>query len=62
MLVTHHVEEIPAEFSHVLLMRAGRVVGAGPIRSTLSSATLSDCFGLALELHGSAGRFTARAR
>ena len=27
VLVTHHVEEIPAAFSHVLLMRGGKVVG-----------------------------------
>src|SRR5699024_5187437 len=26
VLVTHHVEEIPADFSHVLLLREGRVV------------------------------------
>ena len=31
VLVTHHVEEIPAAFSHVLLMRGGKVVGAGPM-------------------------------
>ena len=31
VLVTHHVEEIPASFSHVLLMRGGKVVGAGPM-------------------------------
>src|SRR6478736_4366999 len=32
VLVTHHVEEIPAAFSHVLLMRGGKVVGPGPWR------------------------------
>ena len=31
VLVTHHVEEIPAGFTHVLLLREGRVVAAGPI-------------------------------
>ena len=36
VLVTHHVEEIPAAFSHVLLMRGGKVVGAGPMADTLT--------------------------
>ena len=31
VLVTHHVEEIPPGFTHVLLLRDGRVVAAGPI-------------------------------
>ena len=31
LLVTHHVEEIPTAFSHVLLMRGGKVIGAGPM-------------------------------
>ena len=30
ILVTHHVEEIPPGFTHVLLLREGRVVGGGP--------------------------------
>ena len=32
VLVTHHVEEIPAGFTHALLLREGRVVAAGPDR------------------------------
>ena len=31
VLVTHHVEEIPRGFTHALLLRAGRIVAAGPI-------------------------------
>ena len=31
VLVTHHVEEIPVGFTHVLLLRGGEVVAAGPI-------------------------------
>ena len=30
VLVSHHVEEIPPGFTHVLLLRDGRVVAAGP--------------------------------
>ncbi|HLY84182.1 MAG TPA: ABC transporter ATP-binding protein, partial [Acidimicrobiales bacterium] len=61
VLVTHHLEEIPAHFSHILLLREGRVVAAGPIGETLSSESLSACFGLPLRLAGDAGRWTCRA-
>ena len=50
VLVTHHVEEIPPGFTHVLLLRGGRVVAAGPIETTLTAATLAATFGIALEL------------
>jgi iron complex transport system ATP-binding protein len=61
VLVTHHVEEIPVHFSHVLLLREGRVVASGPIADALTSDTLSACFGLPLGLAGAAGRWTCRA-
>ena len=65
VLVTHHVEEIPPGFTHVLLLRAGRVVAAGPLESALTTATLAETFGIPLELtrlgNGEAARFTARA-
>jgi iron complex transport system ATP-binding protein len=61
VLVTHHVEEIPPGFTHVLLLRAGRVVAAGPIGSTLTAAALAETFGLALELGRTTDRWTARA-
>ncbi len=51
IMVTHHVEEIPAGFTHILLLRSGRVLASGEINATLSAAALSDCFGLALSLH-----------
>jgi iron complex transport system ATP-binding protein len=61
VLVTHHVEEIPAHFSHVLLLREGRIVAAGPVAEALTSDSLSACFGLPLRLAGEAGRWTCRA-
>ena len=61
VLVTHHVEEIPEGFTHVLLLRAGGVVTAGPIASTLSPQSLSECFGLPLELRSDDHRWTSRA-
>jgi iron complex transport system ATP-binding protein len=60
-LVTHHVEEIPEGFTHALLLREGRVIAAGPIASTLSPGSLSECFGLALDLRNDDHRWTSRA-
>ncbi len=61
VLVTHHVEEIPESFTHVLLLRSGSVVVAGPIASALSPDNLSACFGLPLELKRERQRWTSRA-
>ena len=60
-LVTHHVEEIPAGFSHALVLAGGRAVAAGPIGSTLTGSVLSSAYGLHLRVDASGGRFTARA-
>jgi iron complex transport system ATP-binding protein len=62
VLVTHHVEEIPASFSHALLLRHGQVVTAGPIDDALTSDTISACFDLPLQLRREDGRYTCRAR
>jgi iron complex transport system ATP-binding protein len=61
VLVTHHVEEIPPGFTHVLLLRGGRVVAAGPVATTLTGANLGATFGLPLELQRLGDRWTARA-
>jgi len=57
VFVTHHVEEIPATFDHALLLRDGRVVDAGALRSVLTSDALSETFGLRLQLTDRDGRF-----
>jgi iron complex transport system ATP-binding protein len=62
VFVTHHVEEIPAGFTHVLLLAAGAVVAAGPLDAALTAATLSRCIGMDLDVEHSGGRYTARAR
>ena len=62
ILVTHHVDEIPAGYDHVLLLRSGRVLGSGPIDDVLTSDSLSECFGLAVTLERRGGRWSAFAR
>ena len=61
VLVTHHTEEIPDGFTHVLLLRAGEVLASGPLKRTLTSASLSECFGLSLRLERRHGRWSAFA-
>lgn len=61
VMVTHHVEEIPRGFTHVMLLREGAVVTAGPITQHLTAETLSETFGLPIVLSEDAGRYTARA-
>ncbi|NYE20296.1 ABC transporter ATP-binding protein [Microbacterium immunditiarum] len=61
IMVTHHVEEIPVGFTHVLLLREGRVVAAGPIRETLTAESLTETFGVPVTLSEGGGRYAARA-
>ncbi|HSF26566.1 MAG TPA: ABC transporter ATP-binding protein [Actinomycetes bacterium] len=61
VLVTHHVEEIPSGFTHVMLLRQGRVVASGPIETTLSAQALADTFGIPLVLERHGPRWSARA-
>jgi iron complex transport system ATP-binding protein len=61
LMVTHHVEEIPVGFTHVLLIRDGSVVVAGPIAETLSAEALGETFGMPITLSSEDGRYAARA-
>jgi iron complex transport system ATP-binding protein len=57
VLVTHHVEEIIPAMSHVLLLKAGRVVAAGPKPKVLTSAALSKVFNTQISLTKRQGRY-----
>src|SRR5919106_7020204 len=48
LLVTHHVEEIPAGITHALLLKRGQVVAAGPLDQALTAETLTATFDLPL--------------
>ena len=61
--VTHHVDEIPPGTTHAVLLRAGNVLTTGPLDDVLTAESLSECFGLALDLERRpSGRFSAWAR
>jgi iron complex transport system ATP-binding protein len=50
VLVTHHVEEIIPVFTHVLVLKEGRVLAAGPKAQVLRSEILSEAFGAKVKL------------
>ncbi|HKX74704.1 MAG TPA: ABC transporter ATP-binding protein [Acidimicrobiia bacterium] len=50
LLVTHHVEEIPPGYHHILMLASGKVVASGSIDQVLTAATLSDTFGMRLQV------------
>src|SRR6187431_98191 len=61
IMVTHHVEEIPQGFTHAMLLSKGRIVAAGPLAEALTSATLTETFGIEIGLTEAEGRYAARA-
>lgn len=60
VMVTHHPEEVPPGFTHAVLLRDGRTVVAGPLEETITSTTVSACFGAPLQVRRQDGRFTVR--
>ena len=62
IMVTHHLEEIPAGFTHAMILSEGQVFAAGEIHSTLTSDKISEAFGFPLDVEFVDGRFRARAR
>ena len=60
--ITHHLEEILPGFTHVLLLREGRVVAAGPRKKMLTPALLEKTFGVRFDLTARNGRLWARVR
>jgi iron complex transport system ATP-binding protein len=61
ILVTHHVEEIPSGITHAMLLKAGKIVAAGPLRETLTAENLTKTFDVELSLAENDGRWSARA-
>ncbi|MFE2092297.1 ABC transporter ATP-binding protein [Streptomyces sp. NPDC059460] len=62
VLVTHHLEELPASTTHAMLLRAGRSVASGPADEVLTTGRVSDCFGHPVRIARTDGRWTARAQ
>lgn len=50
VLVTHHLPDIIPEIERVILIKRGRVVDDGPKERVLTSAALTDLFGVPIEI------------
>ncbi|CAA6696880.1 MULTISPECIES: ABC transporter ATP-binding protein [unclassified Lentimonas] len=50
VLVTHHIEEIFPEITHILLLKDGKVLAQGPKSKVLNSENLSQAFGAPLQV------------
>jgi iron complex transport system ATP-binding protein len=54
--ITHHTEEILPAFTHVLLIKEGRAVAAGPKAKVLTPKLLEETFGAKLRVQKRGGR------
>ncbi|MDP4688594.1 MAG: ABC transporter ATP-binding protein, partial [Pontimonas sp.] len=61
VMVTHHVEEIPTGFTHLLVIAGGSAIAQGPIADTLTGDVLSEAFGRPLSVTHNNGRYQATA-
>ena len=57
VLVTHHLEEIPVNFSHLLLLKNGETIAAGKMSEVMTSKNISECFDLNASVDNTAGRW-----
>ncbi|MEN9714724.1 MAG: hypothetical protein RJA35_191 [Actinomycetota bacterium] len=62
VMVTHHLEEIPAGFTHAMILVDGHVFAAGEINHVLNSDNVSEAFGIGIDISMVEGRYQARAR
>ena len=60
--VTHRTDDIPAGFTHALLLRDGVAIASGPIESVVTSKNLSLCFDARISLKKWGGRYYSVAR
>jgi iron complex transport system ATP-binding protein len=61
VLVTHHLEELPASTTHAILLREGRVLASGDADDVLTTELISACFDHPIAIDRSGGRWAARA-
>ena len=62
IIVTHHIEEIPAGTTHALLLKDGKALFAGPINEVLNEETINEVFGVRISLSFNGRRYFAVTR
>ena len=60
VIVTHHIEEIPAGTTHALLIKEGKIWVSGPIDQVITSEHISAVFGLPISVTSHNSRFSAQ--
>ncbi|CAN2200442.1 ModF ABC-type molybdenum transport system, ATPase component/photorepair protein PhrA [Candidatus Nanopelagicaceae bacterium] len=61
ILVTHHIEEIPAGTTHALILKDGQVAISGPVAEVITSQHISAIFELPITVVHEGERFFARS-
>jgi iron complex transport system ATP-binding protein len=61
ILVTHHIEEIPAGTTHALLIKDGKIAVSGPIADVVTSEHISAIFEIPITVVREGERFFARS-
>lgn len=61
ILVTHHLEELPASTTHALLISGGQIVAAGPADTALTSENTSAAFEYPIQVIRDDNRWVARS-
>ncbi len=62
ILVSHHVEEIPASGTHALLLKDGRTLAAGPLNEVLTDELLTELYEFPCRIGRSEDRYWLHGR
>ncbi|MFM8695000.1 MAG: ABC transporter ATP-binding protein, partial [Actinomycetota bacterium] len=62
VIVTHHIEEIPAGTTHALLLKEGQALYTGAISETLTERNIEEVFGVRVSLSFDGLRYFAAAK
>ena len=61
LMITHHIEEIPAGSTHALLLKNGEAISQGQIASVITAENLSSAYDMAINVSVLNNRYSANA-
>lgn len=61
VLVTHHIEELPASTTHAMLLSDGQCLAAGEVEDVVTTDRISKCFDHPVRITRNNGRWAAQA-
>lgn len=62
IIVTHHIEEIPAGTTHALLLKDGSAAFSGPIQEVLTAKNIEEVFGVKVKIAFDGNRYFASSQ